>query len=201
MGIVGACATKRNEVLGGTPLGQYRQAMSPWGVASGGGQPEVQERPLQGPGEARGKPPSGQAGLRQGRVSTRRGKRPTGKMPLASLSCPMGQRPHPRVGRCPEDDRNWFGSLRSPKDVRGHPELPSARSGFRQERLGSEIGHRLNTAAASMRVNVGGPGVEGSSPPMQRTGVGGPRGVGARESRPPGEGGQLGGLSTQQSRM
>ena len=50
-------------------------------------------------------------------------------------------------------------------------------------------------------MNVGGPYVEGSSPPMKRMGVGGPIVVGGRENRPQGEGGQLVGISTQNNRM
>jgi hypothetical protein len=50
-------------------------------------------------------------------------------------------------------------------------------------------------------MNVGGLCVEGSSPPMKRTGVGGSIVVRGRESRLHGEGGQLVGISTQNSRM
>jgi hypothetical protein len=50
-------------------------------------------------------------------------------------------------------------------------------------------------------MNVGGPYGEGCSPPMKRMGVGGPIVLGARESRVQGEGGQLVGISTQNSRM
>ena len=48
----------------------------------------------------------------------------------------------------------------------------------------------LNDLAESIAMNVGGPCVEGSSPPMKHTGVGGPIVVRGRESRPQGEGGQ-----------
>jgi hypothetical protein len=35
------CAIKRTDVMGRKPHGLYRQAMSPWGVAPGGGNPDV----------------------------------------------------------------------------------------------------------------------------------------------------------------
>jgi hypothetical protein len=38
--------------MGGNPLRLYRQAMSPWGVASGRCKPEVKQLPLKGTGEA-----------------------------------------------------------------------------------------------------------------------------------------------------
>jgi hypothetical protein len=50
-------------------------------------------------------------------------------------------------------------------------------------------------------MNVGGPCGEGCSPPVRRMGVGGPIVVRARESRVQGEGGQLVGISAQNSRM
>jgi hypothetical protein len=59
----------------------------------------------------------------------------------------------------------------------------------------------LNDLAESIAMNVGGLCVEGSSPPMKRTGVGGSIVVRRRESRLHGEGGQLVGISTQNSRM
>jgi hypothetical protein len=36
-----ACATRRNDVMGGKPYCLYRQAISRWAVASGGCKPEV----------------------------------------------------------------------------------------------------------------------------------------------------------------
>jgi hypothetical protein len=47
------CATKRIDEMGGKPQCLYRQALSPWGVAPGGGNPDVKELPLKGTGEAR----------------------------------------------------------------------------------------------------------------------------------------------------
>jgi hypothetical protein len=39
------CATRRNDGMSGKLLRLYRQALSPWGVASGGCKPEVKELP------------------------------------------------------------------------------------------------------------------------------------------------------------
>ena len=72
----------------------------------------------------------------------------------------------------------------------GKPDLPHVRSGFRKERIGLIISPRLRVSAEYIVVNVGGPYVEGSSPPMKHVGVGGPIVVGGRESRLHGEGGQ-----------
>jgi len=46
------CATKRIDEMGGKPQCLYRQALSPWGVAPGGCNPDVKELPLKGTGEA-----------------------------------------------------------------------------------------------------------------------------------------------------
>jgi hypothetical protein len=113
----------------------------------------------------------------------------------------MGQRPHPMAYFAPKDDRGWSRWNTSPKVVRGQPGLPPDRSGFRDERLGSLISSHLRASVEYVIVNVGGPGVEGSSPPMKRTGVGGVIVLGGRESRLHGEGRQLVGISTQNSRM
>jgi hypothetical protein len=102
----------------------------------------------------------------------------------------MGQRPHPMVPLVPTDDRSWLLRFTSPKVVRGKPDLPSDRSGFRDERLGSTINHHLNTSVECLVVNVGGLCVEGSSPPVKRVGVGGVVVLGGRESRLHGEGRQ-----------
>jgi hypothetical protein len=134
-------------------------------------------------------------------VSKRSDERPTGNLAPASTPCTMGQRLHPMVGEFPEDIRGWLLVDTSQKDVRGQPALPSNRSGFREERLGSVISHHLNTSVEYIVVNVGGPYVEGSSPPVKRMGGGGSIVVGGRESRLHGEGGQLVGISTQNSRM
>jgi hypothetical protein len=53
-------------------------------------------------------------------------------------------------------------------------DLPSGRSGYREERDGSFISHHLQTFAESIIMNVGGPYGEGCSPPVKRMGVGGP---------------------------
>ena len=134
-------------------------------------------------------------------VRKRSDKRPTGKSALASTSCTRGRRPHPMVFVVPKDDRGWSVQCTSPKDVRDQPELPPNRSGFREERLGSVISHHLNASVEYISVNVGGPCGEGSSPPMKRMGVGGVIVLSGRESRLQGEGRQLVGISTQNSRM
>jgi hypothetical protein len=113
----------------------------------------------------------------------------------------MGQRPHPMVFLVPKDDRGCEVIRRSPKDVRGQPELPSVWSGFREERLGSRISHRLSASAEYIVVNVGGSHMEMSSPSMKYASVGGVIVLGGRESRPQGEGRQLVGISTQNNRM
>jgi len=123
-------------------------------------------------------------------VSKRRDKKPTGNSSPASRPCTMGQRPHPMVLPIPKDDRDWSRFDTSQKDVRGQPELPSDRSGFREERLGSQISPHLNTSVECTVVNVGGPCGEGSSPPVKRVGVGGVVVLGGRESRLQGEGRQ-----------
>jgi hypothetical protein len=80
--------------------------------------------------------------------------------------------------------------LTTKKDGRGQPDVPSARSGFREERLGSLISHHLNASVEYIIVNVGGLCVEGYSPPLKRMGVGAAIVLGARESRVQGEGRQ-----------
>jgi hypothetical protein len=181
--------------MGGKPHRLYRQAMSPWGVASGGCNPEVKKLLLKGTGEARGKPPRGRAWLRTHMVSQRRNEKPTGNQSPASISCTMGQRLHPMVRRLPKDGRGWVNRVSSRKDVRGQPELPSVQSGFRDERLGFITSSHLRVSMEYIVVNVGGPCVEGSSPPMKHTGVGGVIVLGGRESRLQGEGRQ--GIDTQ----
>jgi hypothetical protein len=113
----------------------------------------------------------------------------------------MGQRPHPMVWNVPKDDRGWLVEPTSLKDVRGQPEIPPDRPGFREERIGSEMSHHLNTSAEYIVVNVGGSHMEMSSPSMKYASVGGVIVLGARESRVHGEGRQLVGISTQNSRM
>ena len=76
------------------PHACMRQALSPWGVASGGCKSEVKELPLKGTGAARCRPPRCQAWLRDHRASTRSDERPTGKLPPASTPCTMGQQPY-----------------------------------------------------------------------------------------------------------
>jgi hypothetical protein len=75
----------------------------------------------------------------------------------------------------PKDDRGWFLFGTSPKDVRGQPDIPADRSGFRDERLGSLISPRLRASVECIIVNVGGFGmnVKVSSPPMTCQSVGG----------------------------
>ena len=79
--------------------------------------------------------------------------------------------------------------------------LPPNRSGFREERIGSIASPHLNASVEYISVNVGGPCGEGSSPPVKRMGVGGVIVLRGRESRLQGEGRQLVGISTQNSRM
>jgi hypothetical protein len=110
----------------------------------------------------------------------------------------MGQRPHPMVWNVPKDDRGWLVFPTSQKDVIGKPELPGDRSGFRKERIGSEMSHHLNTSVECIVVNVGGPCVKGSSPPVKCMGVGGVIVLGGRESRLQGEGRQ--GIDTRQTK-
>jgi hypothetical protein len=166
----------------------YRQVMSPWGVAAGGCTPAVKQLPLKGTGEARGKPPRRRAWLRKHTVSTRRDERPTGNGTPASRPCLMGQRPHLLVLHVPEDDRGWYDVPTSPKDVRGQPELPSDRSGYREERDWSLKSPHLRASVGYTMVNVGGSYAEGCSPPMKHVSVGAAIVVGARESRVQGEG-------------
>jgi hypothetical protein len=52
----------------------------------------------------------------------------------------------------------WNASL---KDVSGKPEIPADRSGYREERDGSDVSHRLKVTAEGISVNVGGPCGEG----------------------------------------
>ena len=106
-------------------------------------------------------------------ASKRSGERPTGKGTPASRPCLMGQRPHPMVLQIPKDDRDWPVWHASLKDVSGQPEIPADRSGYREERDGSDVSHRLQVTAEGISVNVGGPGGEGCRPPMKRLGVGG----------------------------
>jgi hypothetical protein len=93
--------------------------------------------------------------------------------------------------------------LSQPKRLLGVTCLPPDRSGFREERLGSVISHHLTTFVESTIMNVGGSGMNAkvSSPPMKRMGVGGVIVLGGWESRLQGEGRQLVGISTQNSRM
>ena len=94
------------------------------------------------------------------------------------------------VGSIPKDDRGWLVRFTSQKDIRGKPEIPSDRSGYREERDWSIDSLHLNASVEYIVVNVGGPYGEGSSPPMKRVGVGGVIVLGGRESRPQGEGRQ-----------
>lgn len=104
----------------------------------------------------------------------------------------MGQRPHPMAKLGPKDDRDWSELHTSSKDVRGKPDIPSGRSGFREERIGLMISLHLNTSVEYIIVNVGGSGMNAkvSSPPMSYQSVGGVVVLGGRESRPQGEGRQ-----------
>jgi hypothetical protein len=142
----------------------------------------VQELPLKGTREARGKPPRGGAWLKRPRASQRSGESPPGTGIPASRPGLLGQRPHPLVLQIPQDDRAWPGWHARRKAVRGTPEIPADRSGYREEREGSAVSHRLKGTGEGSGVNVGGPGGEGCCPPMKRMGVGGVIGLGARES-------------------
>jgi hypothetical protein len=124
-------------------------------------------------------------------ASKRRDERPTGNGTPVS-ACMMGQRPHPMVLLVPKDVRFWLDMLTRSTDVRDEPVLPSDRSGFRKERIGSMISHHLRASAEYIIVNVGGSGMNAkvSSPPTTYQSVGGPIVVRGRESRLHGEGGQ-----------
>jgi hypothetical protein len=178
--------------MGGKPLRLYRQAMSRWAVAPGGCKPGVKELALKGTREARCKPPRCGAWLRKHMVSKRRNERPTGKGTPASIPCTMGRRPHPMVLELPKDDRSWSLTITSTKDISGKPELPADRSGFRDERLGTDISSHLTASVEYIVVNVGGLGMDAkvSSPPMTYQSVGGVIVLGGRESRLHGEGRQ-----------
>jgi hypothetical protein len=80
----------------------------------------------------------------------------------------------------------------SPKDDRGTPVLPSARLGFRKERLGSIESHHLRVSAEDISVNVGGSDmdVKVCSPPRPYQSVGDVIVLGAWESHVHGEGRQ-----------
>ena len=101
------CATKRGDEMSGKLHGLYRQAMSRWGVASGGCKPEVKQLPLKGTGEARCKPPRRQAWLRGYKVSSNEASvdlRETYPLSRNILHSPRmrpwddtGQRPNPNV--------------------------------------------------------------------------------------------------------
>jgi hypothetical protein len=141
-------------------------------------------------GEARGKPPRRRAWLRKPMVRKRIGIRPTGKAAPASRPCLMGQRLHPTTYAGSKGDRGLTDLMSSPKDVRGKPDLPPDQSGYRDERDGSLQSRCLQASAEDIDVNVGGPCVEGCSPPVKRMGVGAAIVLGARESRVQGEGRQ-----------
>jgi hypothetical protein len=117
-----------------------------------------------------------------------------GSKDTARCPCPlpMGQRPYPMVSRIPEDVRGWLLSCASLKEVRGQPDIPADRSGFRDERLGSMMSHHLTTSVEYIVVNVGGSGMDAkvSSPPMPYQSVGGVIVLGGRASRLQGEGRQ-----------
>jgi hypothetical protein len=123
-------------------------------------------------------------------VSQRSRERPMGNGTPASRPCLMGQRPHPMVPELPEDGQGWAVIDTSPTRAKGQPDLPSHRSGYRDERDGSLISDHLQAFAEYIMVNVGGPCGEGCRPPMKRMGVGGAIVLGGRESRPRGEGRQ-----------
>jgi hypothetical protein len=64
------CATKLNDGMRGNPLGFYQGAHEPLGLSRIGRSVSVSSMPLKGTGEARGKPPRGQAWLRDRMVSS-----------------------------------------------------------------------------------------------------------------------------------
>jgi hypothetical protein len=94
------------------------------------------------------------------------------------------------VWQMPKDDRDWLVGHVSPTDVSSQPERPAARSGYREERDGSDISRRLKAPVEYTIVNVGGSCGAGCSPLMKRLRVGGVIVLGARESRVHGEGRQ-----------
>jgi hypothetical protein len=78
-----------------------------------------------------------------------------------------GQRPYPKGGPRLVRQSN---QLKGRNRLSG---LPCSRSGFRKERLGSEVNCHLNDLVECIFVNVGGSYAEVSSPPMKHMGVGG----------------------------
>jgi hypothetical protein len=60
---------KRNDGMGGNPLGFYQGAHEPLGLSRTGRSGPVSSMPLKGAGEARGKPPRCRAWLKNHRVS------------------------------------------------------------------------------------------------------------------------------------
>jgi hypothetical protein len=157
--------------------------VSRWGVASGGCKPEVKKLPLKGTGEARCKPPRGRAWLRGRMVSANeagfnlRERLPLPRNILHSLALPArvirGSGRIQRsvwVRRMTEDGHGHVPSQRMPRVNWSYPLAgrDTAKSG-----MGCVENRHLNDLAESIAMNVGGPCVEGSSPPMKRTGVGG----------------------------
>lgn len=143
-------------------------------------------------------------------VSKRSDERPTGNRPPVTLYLAYLEGLGPGL-RGSDRTQQWvmvywvteadWRSLSARKDVRGQLELPSDRSGYREERDGSVISHHLNTSVESIIMNVGGLLAEVSSPPLNQASVGGVIVLGARESRVQGEGRQLVEISAQNNRM
>jgi len=163
------------------------------------------------PSEARCKPPRSWAWLRGRMVSTNEAHfnlREIPPLPRNILHNPAWETGLIRGGDCIQRRRigQWMAEVRNEyvpttKAVRGQLALPPGQSGYREERDGLTVNRRLNDLAESITMNVGGPCGEGCSPPVKRMGVGGSIVVGGRESRLHGEGSQLVGISTQNSRM
>ena len=128
------CATKRGKGMRGNRRRPCQVGGEPLGRSAREIQPGVQELPLKGIGEARGKPPRGRAWLRDRMVSANeagfnlRERSPLPRNILHSLvsrpGCP-GQRPHPTVRPCLTDDQGWLWRITSPKGAAGHLTYPA----------------------------------------------------------------------------
>jgi hypothetical protein len=130
------CATRREAGMRENLHSLYRQAMSRWGVASAGCKAEVKELPLKGTGEARCRPPRGQAWLRGRRVSPHEANATYGKFPPChGISCipvrgtltgPRGSDRTRRDTTAPLGYRGCRVSHGSPKDEAGHLLYPAS---------------------------------------------------------------------------
>jgi hypothetical protein len=172
--------------------------MSPWGVASGGCKPEVQELPLQGTGAARGKPPRSRAWLRAGMVRPRHVRfNRRESYPLSHHIWPTGMDDCRSTGPRPDAMQVAVQRVTAaekwrypPADYPGPPVRPPYRSGFRRARLGLGGNHHLPLLVECSCMHVGGSqrDTKASSPPKPAGSVGVAIVVGGWESPPQGEG-------------